>query len=145
MQKQLSSILEVITFLNNAIIPKQIKEKVNKQIEILNNLEQEKMKQMEMMKKMAQSKEQRQHSQHQLTEQQLKIASAGKCNEVFCTKDSITFLENQKLLKDATQQLTLLKDIDQGELRANLFQNKIEQLDLVYFYSQPLVKRVVDW
>ena len=42
MQKQISSILVIIIFLKDLILPKEIKEKVKKQIDILNQLETEK-------------------------------------------------------------------------------------------------------
>jgi hypothetical protein len=62
MQKQLSSILKVINFFKDLILPADVKEKLKKEIEILAVLEKEKELQMAEMRKMAEGKESTQDS-----------------------------------------------------------------------------------
>lgn len=71
---------------------------MNKQIEILQQLEIEKKQQMEMMRQMANQKNQQVSSPVKKGSSNRKLLSSAKCNEVFCTKDSVTFLENQRVL-----------------------------------------------
>jgi hypothetical protein len=64
------------------------------------------------------------------------VLPAAICNDVFCTKDSLTFLENQRILSTTAKQINVLKDLGEESIQVNLFKDqKIEQLDLAYFYS----------
>lgn len=139
MQKQISCIINIIQFFRDLVLPQNIKSELKNQIEILQQLEVEKMEQMKAMQEMAEK--------NQPKPNKLEVMGASvrsMCGETFCTKDSATFMDNQKKLMDQSHELSLLTKLDIDQFNLGMSSRTLESLDLAYFYSQPLVNKVID-